>query len=304
MGVVARAGSVLRAVRPADRSGARGDDALAEGGGRIHLLPGDAASVTRLRGILDGDVTAPDEDALAILPVRRDTDLTIGAPALVARRRQGGGAIAMLIGDDAERAEMEERMLRGRRLEMSNIAHVPSLDGDDGRKAGDRRDPAPPGRRGRRLRLALPGAAPSDRGGPDPPPRPAVRRDRRAALPGRRHARHHPHPDPPGRRARGHVRVPLRSRTCARRARPVRGGVRLARASRAAPWAWCPAPAGPPGAPSRTAPRARSVRRPSSRLESGHGLVEGLPLDPLRPAFDRVAGRLGLASSNPPRSQS
>jgi uncharacterized protein (DUF697 family) len=39
-----------------------------------------------------------------------------------------------------------------------------------------------------------------------------------------------------------------------------------------------------------------------ARLESGHGLVEGLPLEPLRPAFDRVAGRLGLATSNPPRS--
>ena len=135
MGLVGRAGAVLRVVRPV-AGAVREADELVEGGGRIRLLPGDAASVTRLRGILDGDVTAPDEDALAILPVRRDTDLTIGAPALVARRRQGGGAIAMLIGGDAERAEMEERMLRGRRLEMSNIAHVPSLDGEHGRKAG------------------------------------------------------------------------------------------------------------------------------------------------------------------------
>jgi hypothetical protein len=41
-----------------------------------------------------------------------------------------------------------------------------------------------------------------------------------------------------------------------------------------------------------------------ARLESGHGLVEGLPLEPLRPAFERVAGRIGLPTSNPPRSQS
>jgi uncharacterized protein (DUF697 family) len=41
-----------------------------------------------------------------------------------------------------------------------------------------------------------------------------------------------------------------------------------------------------------------------ARLESGHGLVEGLPLESLRPTFDRVAEKLGLATSNPPRSQS
>ena len=70
MGVMGRASSVLRTVRPI-AGAVREADVLTEGGGRIHVLPGDPASVARLRAILGGDLTAPDEDALAIRDGRR-----------------------------------------------------------------------------------------------------------------------------------------------------------------------------------------------------------------------------------------
>lgn len=296
MGLVGRAGAVLRVVRPV-AGAVREADELVEGGGRIHLLPGDAASVTRLRGILDGDVTAPDEDALAILPVRRDTDLTIGAPALVARRRQGGGAIAMLIGGDAERAEMEERMLRGRRLEMSNIAHVPSLDGEHGRKAG--------------IDAILPhlGDEAIASGWRYPGLRRAIgddlirRRARQSAAIG---ALPFPGVNMPGItliqiRLVAELEAMYGYRFGPERALEGLGlfgaGFAWRAIARSAvglvPGAgWAARGAVAYGA-------TRAVGEASlARLESGHGLVEGLPLDPLRPAFERVAGRLGMASSN------
>ena len=55
MGVIGRASSVLRAVRPVIGV-VREADALADGG-EIHLLPGDPLSVERLREILGGSRT-------------------------------------------------------------------------------------------------------------------------------------------------------------------------------------------------------------------------------------------------------
>jgi uncharacterized protein (DUF697 family) len=300
--MIGRAGSVLRAVRPI--AGAmREADELSEGGGRIHLLPGDPASVARLRGILDGDVTAPDEDALAILPVRRDTDLTVGAPALVARRRQGGGAVAMLIGDDDERAEMEERMLRGRRLEMSNIVHVPSLEGEYGRRAGIAailphlgEDAVASAWRYPGLRKAV---------GEDL----IVRRAKQSAAIG---ALPLPGVDMPGItliqiRLVAELEAMYGYRFGPERAVEAIGlfgaGFAWRAIARSAvglvPGVGWAARGGVAYAATRAVGETTLAR-----LESGHGLVEGLPLEPLRPAFDRVAARLGLATSNPPRSQS
>ncbi|MGE0027082.1 MAG: DUF697 domain-containing protein [Thermoleophilia bacterium] len=302
MGVIGRAGAVLRAVRPI-AGAVREADELTEGGGRIHLLPGDPASVARLRGILDGDVTAPDEDALAILPVRRDTDLSLGAPALVARRHQGGGAVAMLIGDADERAEMEERMLRGRRLEMSNIVHVPSLDGDGGREAGVKailphlgEEAVASGWRYPGLRTAI---------GEDL----IVRRAKQSAAIG---ALPFPGVDMPGItliqiRLVAELESMYGYRFGPERAVEALGLFGAGFAWRAiarsavglvpgAGWA-------ARGAVAYAATRAVGETT-LARLESGHGLVEGLPLEPVRPVFDRVAARLGLATSNPPRSQS
>jgi uncharacterized protein (DUF697 family) len=302
MGALKIAGSVLRTIRPI-AGAVREADALSEGGGTIHLLPGDPAAVARLRGILGGDVTSPDEDALAILPVRRDTDLTTGAPALVARRSQGGGAMAMLIGDDAERAELEERMLRGRRLEMSNIVHVPSLDGDAGRRAaiaailpylgeeavasgwrypGLRRSIGEDLVRRRAQQSAAIGALPFP--GVDMPGITLIQIRLVAELEAMYGYRFGPE--------RALEGLGLFGAGFAWRAiaRSVVGLVPVA--------GWAARGAVAYGA-TRAVGEATLVR-----LESGHGLVEGLPLDPLRPAFDRVAGRLGLETSNPPRSQS
>ena len=132
----------------------------------------------------------PDEDALAVLAVRGDTDLSRGAPALVARRRSGGGALAIVIGDDDERADLERRLLRGHRLEMSNIAHVPSLEGATGAEAAIDAILPLPRRRGHRRRAGATPACGTPIGRrPHAPRSAAVGRDRRAALAGRRHAR-------------------------------------------------------------------------------------------------------------------
>jgi uncharacterized protein (DUF697 family) len=301
MGVIGRAGSVLRAVRPI-AGAVREADALTEGGGEIHLLPGDPASVSRLREILGGPAAAtPDEDAFAVLPVRGDTDLSLGAPALVARRRSGGGALALLIGDADERRDLEERMLRGRRLEMSNIAHIPTLDGDAGRSHA--------------IRAILPhlGEEAVAAGWRYPGLRRHVgddlirRRAQQAAAIG---ALPWPGIDMPGItliqiRLVAELEAMYGFRFGPERAVEALGLFGAGFAWRAiarsavglipvAGWA-------ARGTVAYGATRAVGEAT-LARLESGHGLVEGLPLEPLRPAFDRVAGRLGLATSNPPRS--
>ncbi len=303
MGVFGRAGAVLRAVRPI-AGAAREADALAEGGGEIHLLPGDPGSVARLREILGGTGGAsPDEDAFAVLPVRPDTDLSVGAPALVARRRSGGGALALLIGDADERRDLEARMLRGRRLEMSNIAHIPTLVGDVGRSHA--------------IRALLPhlGEEAVAAGWRYPGLRRHVGEDlirRRAQQSAAIGALPFPGIDMPGItliqiRLVAELEAMYGYRFGPERALEAAGLFGAGFAWRAiarsavglvpgAGWA-------ARGAVAYGATRAVGEAT-LARLESGHGLVEGIPLDPLRPTFDRVAEKLGLAASNPPRSPS
>ena len=100
----------------------------AEAGGHIALIPGDPAATRHLAEILQISQPAPTEDALAVMAVAHGTPLEPGIATLARRRHSGAGALAVLLGDPDERAELERRVLAGHRLEMSNVAHVPALD--------------------------------------------------------------------------------------------------------------------------------------------------------------------------------
>lgn len=97
-------------------------------GGHIALLPGDPAATARLREILDIAAPVPSEDALAVMALTPATNPEPGVSTLERRRRSGAGALAVLVGDADGRAALERRLLEGNRLEASNLAHVPALD--------------------------------------------------------------------------------------------------------------------------------------------------------------------------------
>ncbi len=103
-------------------------DAASQEGGHIALIPGDPAATRRVREILGIGAPVPSEDALALMVVTVSTDLGPGVAALERRRHSGAGALALILGDAAERADIERRLLAGHRLEASNLAHVPALD--------------------------------------------------------------------------------------------------------------------------------------------------------------------------------
>ena len=107
----------------------RAAEAAWQDGGEIAVIPGDPAATRRLSEILEVADAAPSEDALAVMALTASTDLEPGASALERRRHSGGGALAVIVGDEAERGQIEGRLLAGRRLEPSNVAHVAALDG-------------------------------------------------------------------------------------------------------------------------------------------------------------------------------
>jgi uncharacterized protein (DUF697 family) len=124
IGLLSRGVKIVRPIVDAVQTA----DALSEGGHEIDVLSGDPEATRRLRELLGTPPPAPDEDALAVLPVTPETPLETGAAALAHRRRSGGGALAVLIGSRDERQTLERRLLEGHRLEPSNLAHVASLD--------------------------------------------------------------------------------------------------------------------------------------------------------------------------------
>ena len=136
MGVLGLAGTAAKVVRPL-ADAVRTAETIAQDGGQIDILPGDQAMTARLRELLGGPPSGPSEDALAVLAVTSTTDLSKGAPALAHRRRSGGGALALIVGDAKAGAVVERRLLEGHRLEMSNIVHVPSLEGEGEQAAID-----------------------------------------------------------------------------------------------------------------------------------------------------------------------
>lgn len=146
MGLAARGARFVRPLAEAVRSA----QAISQEKGLITLLPGDPEGTQRMRELLGDPEAVPSEDALAVLVVRPDTDIAVAAPALARRRHSGGGAIAIIVGDAIATAAVEARLLRGHHLEPSNIAHVPTLEGEGGtlgleavvRALGDRAAPA------------------------------------------------------------------------------------------------------------------------------------------------------------------
>jgi uncharacterized protein (DUF697 family) len=103
-------------------------DNLSQDGGEIAVLPGDPAATRRLREILGTPAPGPSEDALAVVALAPGSDVAAAVSALAHRRRSGGGALAILVGDEPERAALERALLDGHRLEPSNVAHVAALD--------------------------------------------------------------------------------------------------------------------------------------------------------------------------------
>lgn len=106
----------------------RSIDESTQDGGHIALLPGDPEATAQLREMLQIAAPAPSEDALAVMALTRSTQPQPGVATLERRRHSGAGALAVLVGDPAERADLEKRVLAGNRLEVSNLAHVAALD--------------------------------------------------------------------------------------------------------------------------------------------------------------------------------
>jgi len=131
VGAIGLASRGAKVVRPLSEAIRAADD-LSQDGGEIAVLPADPAATRRLTEILGTPAPSPSEDALAVAAFAPGGDVGSAAAALARRRRSGGGALAVVTGDGVERAELERRLLDGHRLEPSNIAHVASLDGDDG----------------------------------------------------------------------------------------------------------------------------------------------------------------------------
>jgi uncharacterized protein (DUF697 family) len=119
----------VKAARPVVDA-VRTAEAVSEEGGHLAILPGDPEATERLRQLLGARASAPDEDALALLAVTPASDPSNGIAALErVRKRHPDRALAVLIGTPEERAELERRLLEDHRLEPSNVAHVPSLEG-------------------------------------------------------------------------------------------------------------------------------------------------------------------------------
>lgn len=129
MGALGIASRGAKAVRPVAEAVRMADD-LSQQGGEIAVLPGDPAATRWLREVLDVPAPVPSEDALAVVALTAGSDVDRAAAALGHRRRSGGGALALLIGDAPTRADLEARLLAGHRLEPSNVAHLAGIDDD------------------------------------------------------------------------------------------------------------------------------------------------------------------------------
>jgi uncharacterized protein (DUF697 family) len=137
VGIVKRVTAGVKAVQPV-ADAIRTADHIGEGG-HLAILPGDPEATRRLRELLGNPAAAPDEDALVILAVTAGTDLGPGAAALErARQRHPECALAVLVGTRQERAELERALLAGHRLEPSNVVHVDSLEGPNAEVVVDR----------------------------------------------------------------------------------------------------------------------------------------------------------------------
>jgi uncharacterized protein (DUF697 family) len=103
----------------------------AEDGGMISVLTTDPTTVGRLRAMLGAPSIRPAPlDALLVHAAAPGRDPTVGAQELADHLRRGGrGSLAILLGTAEERAELERVVLAIPPLEMSSVAHAPSLEG-------------------------------------------------------------------------------------------------------------------------------------------------------------------------------
>jgi uncharacterized protein (DUF697 family) len=126
----------VKAVRPV-ADAIRTAEAASLEGGEILIVPGEPEPTRRLADLLGSPAPVPSEDALAVFPATPGADLETGIAALARRRHAGAAALAVLVGRPSERAELEREMLRDHRLELSNLLHVNSLEGPGGRQVQD-----------------------------------------------------------------------------------------------------------------------------------------------------------------------
>lgn len=110
----------------------------AKADGELAIVPGEPAATRRLAALLgSGPSAGPSQDAMLVMAAAPGADLERGAEALARRRRSGGDVLAIVVGAPAERAELERTLLRGNRLEPSNLVHVSSLEGEGSEEAVD-----------------------------------------------------------------------------------------------------------------------------------------------------------------------
>lgn len=103
----------------------------AEDGGLLSVLTTDPSTDGRLRALLGAPSIRPaPPDALLVHALAPGRDPEAGLRELADHLRRGGaGALVIVLGTAAERAELERAVLAVEPLEMSNVAHAPSLEG-------------------------------------------------------------------------------------------------------------------------------------------------------------------------------
>jgi uncharacterized protein (DUF697 family) len=253
-------------------------------------MPGDPSATRRLREILAVGAPAPSEDALAVIAVTATTDLGPAVATLERRRRSGAGALAIIVGSEGERADIERRLLSGHRLEASNLVHALSLEGPGGELALEAV-----------IRALGDGAVAAARR--NPALRPAVARGlvrtsaRQSAAIG---ALPLPGVDMP---ALALIQVRLVAQLAALHDRPfgaeraldalavVGAGFGWRALARSATGLVPVAGWAVRGTVAYGATRAVGEAA-LARLSAGHDLIEGAPIDKARPVIDRVVGRL------------
>jgi uncharacterized protein (DUF697 family) len=290
VGVLALAARGAKVVRPLVDA-VRAADALSQSGGRIAILPGDPDLTARAKRILGTTGNDPDEDALGLLVLGPDGDPEPGLAALERRRRRRAGALAIVTGGATQRRAQERRLLEGHRIELSNIRHIPSLEGEGEQAlidavvetlgeesvAAGRHNPGLRPTVGRRLvreasrQSAAIGALPAV--GVDMPVLALLQVRLVAQL-----AALHDRPFGPERalEALAVVGAGFGWRALGRSAVAVVPGV-----------GWAARGAVAYGA-------TRAVGEAAlARLAAGHDIIEGVPVDSVRPLIDRVGARLG-----------
>lgn len=134
----------------------RGADRQSQDGGMMVVLDGEPAATARLRAMLGVDADRPlrDGDGLVVHAAMPGHDPTLAAAVLAEAKRDGRRVLAIIVGSDEQRPEIEHALLEARPLELSNLAHVVNLDDpapireavvrtlDDDAVAAGRRHPA------------------------------------------------------------------------------------------------------------------------------------------------------------------